>query len=145
MMKIAIGCDHAAVEVKNKLKFFLLNNNYEVIDLGTNSDASVDYPLYGHAVAKEVAGEKVDKGIVICGSGIGISIAANKIKGIRAALCTSVLHAELSRLHNDSNILALGARLSKYNEIQLITEAWLNTDFEGGRHLDRINMIEPNE
>ena len=96
-MKIAIGCDHAAFKEKNKIKQLLESLNYKVIDCGTHSSNSVDYPLYGHAVASEVANNKVDKGIVICGSGIGISIAANKIKGIRAALCTSVLHAELSR------------------------------------------------
>ena len=104
-MKIAIGCDHAAIEVKNKIINLLYKHNHKVIDCGTSSDKSVDYPLYGHAVAKQVSSKKVDKGVVICGSGIGISIAANKIKGIRAALCTSTLHAELSRKHNDSNIL----------------------------------------
>ena len=144
-MKIAIGCDHAAFKEKNKIKQLLESLNYKVVDCGTHSSDSVDYPLYGHAVASEVSNNKVDKGIVICGSGIGISIAANKIKGIRAALCTSVLHAELSRKHNDSNILALGARITKIEELIEITQVWLNTSFEGGRHLNRINMIEPNE
>ena len=144
-MKIAIGCDHAAFEEKNKIKEFLESLTYEVIDCGTYSEESVDYPLYAHAVAKQVSNNNVDKGIVICGSGIGISIAANKIKGIRAALCTSTLHAELSRKHNNSNILALGARLTKIEDIIAITKTWLNTSFEGGRHLDRINMIEINE
>ena len=144
-MKIVIGCDHAAFDVKNKIKNYLKSLNHVVIDLGTNSSESVDYPSYGHDVGNYVANKKANKGIVVCGSGIGISIAANKVKGIRAALCTSVIHAELSRKHNDANILALGARLTKYEEIELIIEIWLKTEFEGGRHLDRINKIDINE
>ena len=144
-MKIAIGCDHAAYEEKNKIKQLLENLNHEVVDCGTDSSKSVDYPLYGHAVAFEVSRNKVDRGIVICGSGIGVSIAANKVKNIRAALCTSVLHAQLSRQHNDSNVLALGARVTKIEDLIEITQTWLNTSFEGGRHLNRINMIEINE
>ena len=141
-MKIAIGCDHAAYDVKNKIKKLLNSFDYDVVDLGTDNGDSVDYPIYGHAVARKVAEKEVDKGIVICGSGIGISIAANKVKGIRAALCTSVSHAELSRKHNNSNILALGARLTEYSEIESIVKIWLETQFEGGRHLERIKMIE---
>ena len=144
-MKIAIGCDHAAYDVKDKIKEFLIKENLQVVDLGTDNSDSVDYPIYGHAVARKVSSKEVDMGIVICGSGIGISIAANKIKGIRAALCTSELHAELSRKHNDSNILALGARLTKYKEIEKIVKVWLKTSFEGGRHLKRIKMIEIDE
>ena len=141
-MKIAIGCDHAAYDVKTKVVNFLKNSNHEVIDFGTHSNESVDYPEFGHVVGKCVSHNKADRGIVICGSGIGISIAANKVKGIRAALCSSVIHAELSRKHNDANILALGARLTEYNDIELIIQAWLDTSFEGGRHQDRINKIE---
>ena len=141
-MKIAIGCDHAAFEVKNKIKDLLIDFDHQVIDVGTDNEDSVDYPLYGHAVARKVAEKEVDKGIVLCGSGIGISIAANKIRGIRAALCTSTTHAELSRKHNDSNILALGARLTGYDEIKSIVKVWLETPFEGGRHINRIKMIE---
>lgn len=144
-MKIAIGCDHAAYDVKNRLKDYLISSGHSVLDEGTNSSTSVDYPTFGHAVARKVALKKVDKGIVICGSGIGISIAANKIKGIRAALCTSVIHAELSRKHNDANVLALGARLTKYSEIELIVKKWIETSFEGGRHLTRIRMIDTDE
>ncbi len=144
-MKIVIGCDHAAYETKNKLKDFLIENGYNVIDEGTNNADSVDYPVYGHAVAKKVVSGIAEKGIVICGSGIGISIAANRIKGIRAALCTSELHAKLSRQHNDSNVLALGARLTEYNDILAIVKIWLKTPFEGGRHLNRIEMIDINE
>ena len=97
---------------------------------------------FGHEVGKMVVNNEVNKGIVICGSGIGISIAANKIKGIRAALCTSSKHAEMSRKHNDANVLALGARMTDFNLILEIVDVWLNTDFEGGRHLKRVNLIE---
>ena len=142
-MKIAIGCDHAAFDIKEQLKVFLCNElKYEILDLGANSSESVDYPKYGHKVGLSVSDKSADLGIVICGSGIGISIAANKVKGIRAALCTSREHAIMSRKHNDANVLALGARFTKYEDIKLIVQSWLNTDFEGGRHLDRINKIE---
>ena len=142
-MKIAIGCDHAAYkEKKDLLEFIQSKIDCEIIDVGTNSSDSVDYAEYGHAVGELVSKGKVDKGIVICGSGIGISIAANKIKGIRAALCTSTEHAEMSRKHNDANVLALGARMTDFNIILEIVDAWLNTDFEGGRHLNRVNLIE---
>ena len=141
-MKIVIGCDHAGYDMKEKVKQYLVNKNYNVSDVGTSSNQSVDYPSYGHEVGKKVASNNSFKGIVICGSGIGISIAANKIKGIRAALCTSVEHAEMSRKHKDANILALGARMTEYDLLEKIVEIFLNTDFEGGRHLNRINMIE---
>jgi len=140
--KIAIGCDHAAFNEKEKLKKYLIKNGYELIDVGTNSSDSVDYPSFGHEVGKLVVNNKVNKGIVICGSGIGISIAANKIKGVRAALCTSSEHAKMSRKHNDANVLALGARMTDFSLILEIVQAWLNTDFEGGRHLKRVNLIE---
>ena len=140
--KIAIGCDHAAFNEKEKLKKYLIKNGYELVDVGTNSSDSVDYPSFGHEVGKLVANNKVNKGIVICGSGIGISIAANKIKGVRAALCTSSEHAKMSRKHNDANVLALGARMTDFSLILEIVQSWLNTDFEGGRHLKRVNLIE---
>ena len=141
-MKIAIGCDHAAFNEKQKVVQFLEKLDHVVVDLGTHSNESVNYPKYGHDVANKVVREEVDKGIVLCGSGIGISMAANKIKGARAALCTSIEHAEMSRKHNDANILALGARMTDYNLIEKIVSIWIKTQFEGGRHLDRINMIE---
>ena len=142
-MKIAIGCDHAAFKVKDKLKVFLSDSlNCEVLDFGTDSSKSVDYPNYGHKVGLSVSDNNADLGIVICGSGIGISIAANKVKGIRAALCTSKEHAIMSRKHNNANVLALGARFTSYKEIEDIVKIWINTEFEGGRHLDRINKIE---
>ena len=140
--KIAIGCDHAAFDEKEKLKIFLIDKGYELVDVGAHSSDSVDYPSFGHEVGKMVVNNEVNKGIVICGSGIGISIAANKIKGIRAALCTSSKHAEMSRKHNDANVLALGARMTDFNLILEIVDVWLNTDFEGGRHLKRVNLIE---
>ena len=142
-MKIAIGCDHAAFEEKNILINYIQNDlGYEVLDLGCNSLDSVDYPEFGHLVGNNVVSKNAEKGIVICGSGIGISIAANKIKGVRAALCTSVKHAIMSRKHNDANVLALGARFTNPNLLKSIVEAWLKTEFEGGRHLMRINKIE---
>ena len=140
--KIAIGCDHAAFKEKENLKLYLIKKGYDLFDVGTNSLDSVDYPSYGHKVGTMVANNKVNKGIVICGSGIGISIAANKVKGIRAALCTTPVHAEMSRKHNDANVLALGARMTDYNTILEIVNTWLNTEFDGGRHLERINLIE---
>ena len=142
-MKIAIGCDHAAYnEKKNLVRFIESELGFKVIDVGTNSEDSVDYAEYGHMVGKLVSNKEVDKGIVICGSGIGISIAANKIKGIRAALCTTIEHAEMSRKHNDANVLAVGARFTPFEDIKLITKMWFSTDFEGGRHLRRVNKIE---
>ena len=137
---IAIGCDHAGFELKEEI----LNkyNSYDFLDLGCSSLESVDYPDFGRAVGLAVCNNKADYGIVICGSGIGISIAANKIKNIRAALCTTVEHARLSRLHNDANILALGARLTDNKEIYNIIDVFFNTEFEGGRHLTRIEKID---
>ena len=140
-MKIGIGCDHAGFEVKEIVKEYL-SKTYSILDFGTNSNDSVDYPEYGHKVGNAVSTSEVDYGIVICGSGIGISIAANKIKNVRAALCASVEHAIMSRKHNDANILALGARMTKESTVLKIVDAWINTDFEGGRHQNRINKIE---
>tara|TARA_Y100000590_G_scaffold119653_1_gene136922 strand:+ start:572 stop:1006 length:435 start_codon:yes stop_codon:yes gene_type:complete len=141
-MVVSIGCDHAAFNEKNKVKEILIKLGYEVLDFGTSSSESVDYPSFGHKVGLSIINKSADKGIVICGSGIGISIAANKIKGIRAALCTSIVHAELSRKHNDANVLALGARLTKMVDIESIVKVWLETSFEGGRHQKRIEKIE---
>ena len=142
-MKIAIGCDHAAFDEKTILiNFIKIELGHSIVDLGPYSSSSVDYPEYGHLVGNSVANKETDKGIVLCGSGIGISIAANKINGVRAALCTSEEHAVMSRKHNDANVLALGARFTDIELIKSITKAWLNTSFEGGRHLMRINKIE---
>ena len=142
MEKISIGCDHAGFEAKEMILNLLNEMGYEMIDCGTNSSESVDYPIYGIKVGESVATKQVDRGIVVCGSGIGISIAANKVKGIRAALCSTVEHAVLSRKHNNANVLAVGARLTNSQEIKEIVINWLNTSFEGGRHQERINLIE---
>lgn len=142
MEKISIGCDHAGFEVKEMILNLLNEMGYEMIDFGTNSSESVDYPIYGIKVGESVATKQVDRGIVVCGSGIGISIAANKVTGIRAALCSTVEHAVLSRKHNNANVLAIGARLTNNQEIKEIVINWLNTSFEGGRHQERINLIE---
>lgn len=143
-MKIAIGCDHGGFLLKETIKKFLIDNNYEVLDLGTNSLDSVDYPKYGRAVAKSIVDKEADFGILICGTGIGISIAANKIHGIRAALCVNESMARLSREHNDANILALGARIVGDVLALDIVKTFLNTQFENGRHKRRVDDIECN-
>ena len=141
-MKIAIGCDHAAFDEKNNLITYLENKNFLVKDFGCFSNDSVDYPDYARLVAKEIQNNNYNFGILICGSGIGISIAANRHKGIRAALCTSEFHAEMSRKHNDANIIALGARITPIAEMFSIISRFLDTQFEGGRHQNRIEKIE---
>ena len=141
-MKIAIGCDHAAFDEKNNLITYLENKNFLVKDFGCLSNDSVDYPDYARIVAKEIQNNNYDFGILICGSGIGISIAANRHRGIRAALCTSEFHAEMSRKHNDANIIALGARITPIDEMFSIISKFLDTEFEGGRHQNRIEKIE---
>lgn len=141
-MKIVIGCDHAGFPLKEEVKQKLLKEGHEIIDVGTNSAESVDYPIYGRAVGEAVANGEAERGIAICGSGIGISIACNKVKGVRCALCTSVEMAEMSRRHNNANVIAMGARMiDKEIAFQMI-DTWLTTDFEGGKHLRRINMLE---
>lgn len=138
--KIYIACDHGAVEAKTALVDHL-KNDYEVIDLGTNSEESVHYPEYGHKLAEAVLADEAC-GIALCGSGIGISIAVNRHKGIRGALCRTDWDAEMSRKHNDSNIICFGGRVNSTEEILKMTDHWLATEFEGGRHQDRIEMIE---
>lgn len=141
-MKIALGADHGGYELKEKIKIHLNNKNIEVLDMGTNSLESVDYPKYGHLVAKSVISKEADFGILVCGTGIGISIAANKVKGIRAANCTNTTMAKLTRQHNDANILALGARIVGDVLALDIVDEFLNSSFEGGRHQKRIDCIE---
>lgn len=141
-MNIAIGCDHAGYPLKVAVEDKLLKEGYGVMDVGTESTESVDYPIYGKSVGRAVASGLADRGIVICGSGIGISIAANKVKGVRCALCTSVEMAEMSRRHNDANVLAMGARMIEQDLAFEIVDKWLATDFEGGKHLRRINMLD---
>ena len=139
-MKIVIGSDHAAFEMKEFVREFLLSKKIEVIDVGTHSADRCDYPDYAQALVKEVL-QKDISGILLCGSGIGVSIVANRYKGIRAALCRSSDDAEMSRKHNDANVLCLGARTNSEKEIQTIIEKWIATGFEGGRHLDRLNKF----
>ena len=141
-MKISIGADHAGFSVKEKIREYLESKGYTTLDKGTYSEESVDYPEFGHAVGNSVQSGESTKGIVVCGSGIGISMAANKVEGIRAALCTTPEHAQMSRLHNDANVLAIGARMTDYNVIIEIVDTWLNSEFEGGRHSRRVNKIE---
>ena len=140
-MKIAIGADHAGFEVKEKIKKQLEEMNLEVEDLGTNSLESVDYPDYGAAVGREVASGKADEGIIVCGSGIGIAIAANKVHGVRAAQAWNEETARLARQHNDANILSIGARVIPEAEIPKIVSAWFDAKFEGGRHAGRVAKI----
>ncbi len=140
-MKIAIGADHAGFEVKEKIKRQLADMNLEVEDLGTNSLDSVDYPDFGAAVGREVASGKADEGILVCGSGIGIGIAANKIRGVRAAQAWNEETARLAREHNDANVLSIGARVIPEEEIPKIIAAWFDAKFEGGRHAGRIAKI----
>ena len=140
-MKIAIGNDHTAIELKNIIKEFVEGKGYEVIDLGTNSTESCDYPVYGEKVGRAVAGGQADLGIAICGTGVGISLAANKVKGIRCGLCTSVEMAHLTKQHNNANILALGGRTTAPELALTIVDEWLDTEFEGGRHQRRVDML----
>ena len=141
-MHIAIGSDHAGFRLKEHLIEQLRANGHTVEDKGTFSDASTDYPDYAHAVASDVAAKKVERGIVICGSGNGVNITANKHHGVRSGLAWNVEVAELVRKHNDANVLALPARFLSKEEAIAITTAFLNTEFEGGRHQRRVAAIE---
>ncbi len=138
---IALGCDHAGFNLKSVLKEALEKKGYTVLDVGTNSDASVDYPEFGHAVAMAIEEEKAELGVVVCGSGIGISIAANRHPKVRAALCTSGQMAKLARAHTDANVLALGERIIGVETALDCLEEFLNTPFEGGRHSRRVDNI----
>ncbi|MDD2504190.1 MAG: ribose 5-phosphate isomerase B [Clostridia bacterium] len=141
-MKIAIAADHGGFELKEKVKAYLQTNGYEVLDLGCNSDESTDYPQYGKNCGEAVMRGDAQRGIVVCGTGIGISIAANKVKGIRCALCTSTIMAEMSRKHNNANVIALGGRILEHDFALSILETWLNTEFEGGRHQRRVELLD---
>lgn len=138
---IAIGSDHGGFKLKADIMKFLEEKGYKYKDFGTYNTDSVDYPDYGLVVAQAVVNAECERGIVVCGTGIGISIAANKVKGIRAALCTDTYMAKMSREHNDSNVLALGERVLGVGLALDIVEAWLDTDFAGGRHSTRIGKI----
>lgn len=143
-MKIAFASDHAGYELKEKIKAYLkeTRKDIEQVELGTNSTESVDYPIYGEACAKEVASGKADLGIVCCGTGIGISIAANKVKGVRCGLCSTVEMAHMTKQHNNANMIALGGRLTEPELAYKIVDEWLDTEFEGGKHQRRVEMLD---
>ena len=144
-MKIAIASDHGGYEYKQLLIPFIKEMGHEVTDMGCDGPESVDYPDFGIACAQAVVQGKADRGIVICGTGIGISIAANKVRGIRCALCTDPLMARLSRQHNNANMLAMGGRIIGIEMAKEIASVWLNTEFAGGRHQRRVDKISAYE
>lgn len=141
-MKIAAGCDHGGLDLKNAIIEHLKNRGIEVVDLGCYTNGSVDYPEYGHKVAHAVADGQADLGIVCCGTGMGISIAANKVKGIRCALPYSDFTAQMCKQHNNANMVAFGGRTLTADEAIRYTDIWLDTEYEGGRHQKRLDMIE---
>lgn len=141
-MKIYLASDHAGFELKESIKNYLLNNEYSVEDMGTHSRDSVNWAEYGAKAARSVSENAPDsRGILICGSGIGMSMIANKFKKIRAALCHNIYTVEMSRKHNNANILTMGARVLKTKDALAMVKVWLNTPFEGGRHQDRIDYL----
>lgn len=140
-MRIGIGNDHAAVEMKEQVVAFLEELGHEVVNYGTDTNDSCDYPVYGEKVGRAVVDGDVECGILICGTGVGISIAANKVKGVRAVVCSEPYSAKLSKQHNNTNILAFGARVIGIELAKMIVEEWLNTEFEGDRHQRRVDMI----
>ena len=141
-MKIGIGNDHSAVEMKQEISKYLQSKGYEIVNYGTDSTDSYPYPTAALNVAHAVVENKVDCGILICGTGIGIGIAANKVKGIRCATCSEPYSAKLSKMHNNSNILSFGARVVGVELAKMIVDSWLEAEFEGGRHAQRVQMIQ---
>ena len=141
-MKIAIGCDHGGYLLKQDILIWLEENDYEFEDFGCYNTESVDYPVYAEKVARAVASGECEKGSVICTTGIGVSMAANKVKGIRCALCGDSYSAEMTRRHNDANVLAMGAGIIGPNMAKKITEVFLTTAFEGGRHARRVGLLD---
>ncbi len=141
-MKLVIASDHAGYGLKESVKKYLLAQGHSVIDCGTNSEDSCDYPLFAKALCKEINDGNAERGILICGTGIGMSMAANKVKGIRAALCSDYFSAKFTRAHNDANVICLGARVIGEGLALELIEIFLSTPFEGGKHLRRINMFE---
>ncbi|MBM3985085.1 MAG: ribose 5-phosphate isomerase B [Planctomycetes bacterium] len=137
-MKIALGADHAGVQVKQRLAELLRREGHEVADLGTQGEASVDYPDFAQAVARAVAGGAAERGLLVCGTGIGMSIAANKVPGVRAAKCNDPYEARMARAHNDANVLCLGARVTDASVMDEMLREFLATPFEGGRHARRV-------
>lgn len=141
-MKIALGCDHGGLEIKTAIKEYLENNGHTVIDVGTNTTDSVDYPVYAKAVCKEIQEKTAELGILCCGTGIGMSMAANKQDGIRAAVLSDEYSCEMTRRHNDANVLCLGGRVIDCEKAVRLADIFLNTEYEGGRHDRRVNMLE---
>jgi ribose 5-phosphate isomerase B len=141
-MKVIVGCDHAGFSLKTQVKSLLENMGYTVEDAGCHSEDSVDYPIYGKAVATGVAEGKFAKGILICGSGLGMSMIANRFPGVRAALCNDLYSAILSRRHNNANLLVMGGRLIGSDLAEEIVKTWLTTEFDGGRHGRRIAQLD---
>lgn len=140
-MKISLGADHAGYLLKDRIRQYVIGRGHQVVDEGTNTSDSVDYPDFAQKVAEDVAASRADRGILVCGSGIGMAIAANKVQGIRAANISSAYEAQMSREHNDLNVLALGARILPEPDALHIVQIWLDTPFSGGRHAGRIEKI----
>lgn len=139
-MKIALGCDHGGLDIKTAIKEYLENNGHTVIDVGTHTTDSVDYPVYAKAVCKELQDKNAELGILCCGTGIGMSMAANKQEGIRAAVLSDEYCCEMTRRHNNANVLCLGGRVIDSAKAVKLAEIFITTEFEGGRHINRINM-----
>ena len=140
-MKLAIGNDHVAIDMKNEIRAHLESRGIEVLDVGTNSPERFNYPVSVYRVARLVADGVVDGGVLICGTGVGISLAANKVRGIRACVCSEPYTARLSRQHNNANIIAFGARVIGIETARMIVDEWLEAEYEGGRHQTRVDMI----
>lgn len=141
-MKVAVGADHAGVEFKNRIVEVLCGLGHEVEDMGPDDDTSVDYPDFAARVAGPVGQGLFERGVLVCSTGIGMSMAANRVKKVRAAVCTNEHAAEMSRRHNDANILCLGARILSWDDVRRIVEKWFDTPFEGGRHERRVAKID---
>ena len=140
-MKLAIGNDHVAVDMKKEIRAHLESKGIEVVDVGTNSTERFNYPVSGYKVARLVADGEADGGVLICGTGVGISLAANKVRGIRACVCSEPYTARLSKQHNNANIIAFGARVIGIETAKMIVDEWLAAEYEGGRHQTRVDMI----
>ena len=141
MLSVALGADHAGWELKEALKSWLMEGGYQVLDFGTHSPDSVDYPDYAQQVGESIAVGKVERGVLVCGTGIGLAMAANKVAGVRAALCGDAYTARMSREHNDANVLALAGRMMDADMGRAILKVWLETEFAGGRHARRVDKI----
>jgi ribose 5-phosphate isomerase B len=140
-VRIAVGNDHVAYDLKLAVVGHLRERGHDVLDLGHHGRDRVDYPVFGRLVARAVVDDQVERGIVICGSGVGIAIAANKVEGVRCVCCSEPYSARLSRNHNDTNVLAFGSRVVGIGLAELIVDAWLEAEFEGGRHTSRVQML----